>query len=64
MKEKIKKGSWGLVDSFGISVGKNGLARDNPGGILFTETLPVKKEGDGKPPAGIFRLGTVSVIIN
>ena len=46
-----------------IVVGKNGmgwglglLANDAPG--IRTVTDPVKKEGDGKSPAGVFALGT------
>src|ERR1039457_605473 len=58
-ERKNKKGSWRLVDSFAITVGKNGIARDTSGRLQITEDLLIKKEGDGKSPAGIFRLGPV-----
>jgi len=54
-------GQWNPVgDPIAIVVGKKGLAWG--AGIIQTGTHspqdPVKKEGDGKSPAGIFRIGT------
>jgi D-alanyl-D-alanine dipeptidase len=43
---------------FAVVLGKNGMGWGK--GLLDTEPLegPVKQEGDGKAPAGIFKLGT------
>jgi D-alanyl-D-alanine dipeptidase len=56
-------GAWGPVgDSFAIVVGKHGLGWGV--GVMAaaaegrSATDPVKKEGDGKSPAGVFQLGT------
>jgi D-alanyl-D-alanine dipeptidase len=48
-------------DAFRIVVGKNGMAWGS--GIVSpdnvrVETDPVKREGDGRSPAGVFQLGT------
>ncbi len=48
-----------FVDSFAVVVGKNGLAKDATSKIIFNDSMPVKHEGDGKSPAGIFKLGSV-----
>jgi len=48
-------------DSFAIVVGKKGLgwgAGVTAGGNGHGASDPVKKEGDGRSPAGVFRLGT------
>lgn len=52
------KQPWKKKDSFTIVVGRAGLAKDPETSIPFTN-MPVKKEGDGKSPAGIFLLGNV-----
>jgi L,D-peptidoglycan transpeptidase YkuD (ErfK/YbiS/YcfS/YnhG family) len=50
---------WKLVDSFAVVVGKNGLAKDINAAISYNKDVPVKREGDGKSPSGIFKLGKV-----
>lgn len=50
---------WRLKDSFDIVVGKNGLGKDATSSINLSNITPVKHEGDGKSPAGIFPLGPV-----
>lgn len=50
---------WKLVDSFPVTVGRTGLAWDEFTKIPHPTDLPFKKEGDGKSPAGIFKLGPV-----
>jgi L,D-peptidoglycan transpeptidase YkuD (ErfK/YbiS/YcfS/YnhG family) len=50
---------WRRKDSFAIVVGRAGLAKDPQTAIPISNILPVKKEGDGKSPAGIFKLGDV-----
>ena len=50
---------WLLTDSFNIVVGKSGLAKDASSNIIFNNSIPTKHEGDGKSPAGIFKLGPV-----
>lgn len=50
---------WELKDSFNIVVGKNGLGKDVTSSINLNNITPVKHEGDGKSPAGIFTLGPV-----
>lgn len=50
---------WKLVDSFAITVGRSGLAKDIHSTISFENNMPVKHEGDGKSPSGIFKLGKV-----
>jgi hypothetical protein len=58
------KKAWSAIgEPVGVVVGKNGLGWGS-GVVLLNEsgfrdaTDPVKKEGDGKAPAGIFRLST------
>src|SRR4051794_3385468 len=50
---------WKKKDSFAVVVGRAGLAKAPHAIISFSNTMPVKKEGDGKSPAGIFKLGEV-----
>lgn len=50
---------WKKKDSFAIVVGRAGLAKDPQTPLSFSNTMPIKKEGDGKSPAGIFKLGEV-----
>ena len=50
---------WRKKDSFAIVVGRAGLAKDPQTAIPLNITMPVKREGDGKSPAGIFKLGDV-----
>ena len=45
-------------DGFAVVVGKNGMAWGKGLGNVEPDEGPVKREGDGKAPAGIFRLGT------
>jgi D-alanyl-D-alanine dipeptidase len=61
--ERAKPGeAWRPVDqAIPIVVGKNGMAWGN--GVVATESFhantdPVKHEGDGRSPAGVFSLGT------
>lgn len=53
------KSKWKLVDSFAVTVGRNGLAKDVTANLSFDDNAPVKHEGDGKSPSGIFKLGKV-----
>lgn len=58
--ERRNTGSnWSMVDSFPVTVGRSGLARDPSMALPETATLPMKQEGDGKSPAGLFDLGPV-----
>ena len=52
------KQPWVIKDSFAVVVGRAGLAKDAQTRIPLAN-MPVKKEGDGKSPAGIFLLGSV-----
>lgn len=58
-ERKNNSKSWKLVDSFAVTVGRSGLAKDINANISFNDTVPVKHEGDGKSPSGIFKLGKV-----
>jgi len=58
-ERKNVKRQWKLVDSFAVTVGRTGLAKDINATIAFNDTVPVKHEGDGKSPSGIFKLGKV-----
>ncbi len=51
-----RNSSWKIIDSFPVTIGKNGLAND---GYLFPDSEIIKKEGDGCSPSGIFFLGKV-----
>ncbi len=55
-ERKTRYKPWRLKNSFAVVVGRAGLARDPQTVIPFTN-MPLKKEGDGKSPAGIFPLG-------
>ena len=57
-ERKNNRKRWKQTDSFAIVVGRAGLATDPQTALSFTN-MPVKKEGDGKSPAGIFALGDV-----
>ncbi len=58
-ERKNNNKGWKLVDSFAVTVGRAGLAKDVNATISFDNNAPVKHEGDGKSPAGIFQLGSV-----
>jgi len=58
-ERKNSNKGWKLTDSFAITVGRSGLAKDANTSISFDNNAPVKYEGDGKSPAGIFQLGSV-----
>src|SRR5690242_15222245 len=58
-ERKNHRKQWKLKDSFDIVVGKNGLGKDATSSINLNNITPVKHEGDGKSPAGIFPLGPV-----
>ena len=58
-ERKNDHNKWKPVDSFPVTVGRSGLAKDVNAAISFKDTVPVKHEGDGKSPAGIFQLGSV-----
>lgn len=58
-ERKSIKSKWKLVDSFAVTVGRSGLAKDVTSNLSFSDTAPVKHEGDGKSPSGIFKLGKV-----
>ena len=51
--------AWKLLYSFPVTVGRSGLAKDPQNTVSFPDGIPVKHEGDGKSPAGIFSLGAV-----
>ncbi len=50
---------WKLKDSFAVVVGHAGLAKHSQSDLAALRYLPIKKEGDGKSPAGLFLLGDV-----
>lgn len=54
-----KRDTWKLTDSFPVTVGRSGLAKDAHTAIPLNDDLPVKREGDGKSPSGIFNLWKV-----
>lgn len=58
-ERKNDKQSWKLRDSFAITVGRSGLAKDAHTAIPLNDSLPLKHEGDGKSPSGIFKLWKV-----
>jgi L,D-peptidoglycan transpeptidase YkuD (ErfK/YbiS/YcfS/YnhG family) len=58
-ERKNHRKQWKLKDSFDIVVGRNGLGKDATSSINLNNITPVKHEGDGKSPAGIFPLGPV-----
>jgi L,D-peptidoglycan transpeptidase YkuD (ErfK/YbiS/YcfS/YnhG family) len=58
-QRSLPNGPWQAIGSgHAVVVGRNGLGWGL--GLLATGTLagPIKKEGDGRAPAGVFRLGT------
>ncbi|HRG28515.1 MAG TPA: L,D-transpeptidase family protein [Chitinophagales bacterium] len=50
---------WRVVDTFDVMVGRNGMARDKNSSWQQTTNDPIKQEGDGCAPSGIFSLGPV-----
>ena len=58
-ERKNKEHLWNLADSFPVTVGRTGLAKDPQTPLAFDHPVPTKHEGDGKSPAGIFSLGPV-----
>ena len=52
------KGEWKKVgEEISVAIGKSGLAWGN--GTHASKGEPIKKEGDGKAPAGVYSLGTM-----
>ena len=58
-ERKNDHSKWKLFDSFPVTVGRSGLAKDINASIPFNADIPTKHEGDGKSPSGIFKLGKV-----
>ena len=58
-ERKNHRKPWKLSYSFPVTVGRAGLAKDAQATIPFAGSVPVKHEGDGKSPAGIFSLGKI-----
>jgi D-alanyl-D-alanine dipeptidase len=58
-ERKNYRKKWKLIDSFVVTVGRSGLAKDAQSDLVFNHSIPVKHEGDGKSPAGIFKLGKI-----
>lgn len=58
-ERKNQHQSWKLKDSFNVVVGENGLGKDATSSINVNNITHTKHEGDGKSPAGIFKLGPV-----
>ncbi|MFZ1632292.1 MAG: L,D-transpeptidase family protein [Chitinophagales bacterium] len=56
--EKTAKG-WNRVNEFNILVGRNGMAWDNTSSLKNQLAGPIKKEGDGCSPAGVFSLDKI-----
>jgi L,D-peptidoglycan transpeptidase YkuD (ErfK/YbiS/YcfS/YnhG family) len=55
--ERTEGSSWTPVgDAIPVDIGRNGMAWGR--GLQTNEAGPVKREGDGKTPAGVYRLGT------
>ncbi|HEY0174569.1 MAG TPA: L,D-transpeptidase family protein [Pyrinomonadaceae bacterium] len=56
-ERKGTRGAWAQVGAeVPVVVGRNGLGRD-PGFKDAPAGVPLKKEGDGRAPAGVFQLG-------
>jgi L,D-peptidoglycan transpeptidase YkuD (ErfK/YbiS/YcfS/YnhG family) len=56
-ERKNSKSKWKSVgESFAVVVGRNGLVTTGEHITLSHDTMVVKKEGDGKSPAGLFPL--------
>ena len=58
-ERKNNRKRWKIKDSFAVVVGRAGIAKDSQINLPFDSKMTVKKEGDGKSPAGIFSLGDV-----
>ena len=58
-ERKNERNRWRLVFSFPVTVGRSGLAKDPANVLQLPDIMPVKHEGDGKSPAGIFQLGAI-----
>ena len=58
-QRKNSRTAWKASDSFAVVEGRAGLAKDAQTNVIMAKDLPIKKEGDGKSPAGIFPLGDV-----
>jgi L,D-peptidoglycan transpeptidase YkuD (ErfK/YbiS/YcfS/YnhG family) len=56
---KNRHHSWKLNNQFAVTLGRNGLASDRRSVLAGLPTSTIKKEGDGKSPAGLFGLGPV-----
>ena len=57
--ERRRRGRWRRVgESVAVVVGRTGLAWGRGEVEFLLHDGPIKKEGDGKSPAGLFRLGT------
>ncbi len=50
---------WKLIHQFAVTLGRNGLAFDRHSILPKPFPAVIKREGDGKSPVGIFRLGPV-----
>jgi L,D-peptidoglycan transpeptidase YkuD (ErfK/YbiS/YcfS/YnhG family) len=58
-ERKNDHSKWKMIDSFPVTVGRSGLAKDIHASISFNADISTKHEGDGKSPSGIFKLGKV-----
>src|SRR4051812_4544568 len=58
-ERKNHRKKWKFVDSFAVTIGRSGLAKDAQSDFIFDDSMPVKHEGDGKSPSGIFKLGKI-----
>lgn len=58
-QRKDNRHSWKVIHQFAVTFGRNGLAFDRHSVLPKPATANTKQEGDGKSPAGIFRLGPV-----
>ena len=51
--------AWKLITQFAVTLGRNGMAVDKQSMLPKPVSAVIKREGDGKSPAGIFGLGPV-----
>ena len=58
-ERKKEHKQWHIIDSFNVVVGRNGLGKDATSSLSLNNIAATKHEGDGKSPAGIFKLGKV-----